>query len=123
MPIKYTIDKKNKVIVETWSETITIEEFKQTKEKEFSDPDFNPNFQILSDLRRNNQKIDETIIIGIAEFLRLHPEKINNRKSAIIANNPQTVAGSIIFNTNIEDLTLNTRIFTTIEAALEWLNN
>ena len=122
MPIKYAIDKKNKLICETWSEFVTIEEFIQLKKQEFSDLEFSPGYNVLTDLRVTKLSFDENLITAIVKYMQVNPDKIKNRKSAIVADNPQLVAGVFIFSDESENLPINIKLFTTIEAAKTWLN-
>ncbi len=121
MPIKYTIDKENKLICETWSEFVTIEEFIQLKKQEFSDPEFNPSYNVLTDLTVTKLSFDENLISEIVKYMQSNPAEIKNRKSAIVADKPQLVAGGFVFSDTSENLPINIKLFTTKEAALSWL--
>ena len=123
MPIKYTINTKRKIIIETWSEFVTIEEFIELKKQEFSDSEFNPNFNVLTDLRITKLGFDEKLISEIIKYMLSNPAKIKNRKSAIVADNPQLVAGSFLYEKKGVDLPVNIKTFTTIEAALNWFKD
>ena len=121
MEITYKIDKEKKLIIETWPEELTLENYKEVKLKEFSDPDFNKDFNILTDLRKVKMQFNEEIIKGIVDFMKIYSEKMQNRKSAIIADSPQLVAPSLFFGQKARNLSVKVSIFSTSEAAIKWI--
>lgn len=50
MPVSYVIDKKNRLVVGTATEVVTLDEILQSRRQMMSDPDFDPNFSQLGDL-------------------------------------------------------------------------
>ena len=121
MPVEYTIDTEKKIVFETWSEHLTIEEYIEAKIELFTDTEFKPDFNFLTDISNNKQDLDENLISGIIKFLKKNITVSEKIKSAIIADNPNSVIKSFIFEDMGADLVLNVRIFSTKEAALNWL--
>jgi len=122
MPIEYIIDTEKKIVFETWSEYTTIEEYVEAKRNVFSDPEFKIGFNFLTDIRNNKQDYDENLISKIIKFLEKNITISEKVKSAVVADDPGSVIKSIIFENMGADLILNIKVFSTIEAALEWLS-
>ena len=122
MKIKYQIDTQKKIIIETWPGEVKIENYIEVKQSQFKDSDFNPDFDVITDLRGLTQKYAEETIQKIADFMAEHSDNMRDRKSAIIADNPHSVASAYVFKEKCKTLPVRISIFTTIDAALEWLN-
>lgn len=122
MKIDYEIDIHNKIIIETWPKKISFEDYQQLKQSEFNHPDFDPNFNIIHDLRLLNMGLNEMIIDKIIKFISNNPKEMSSRKSALLTNNPDQVVNSIEFANKAEKLPINFKIFSTPEAALKWFS-
>ena len=121
MKIKYQIDTQKKIISETWPGEVSIEDYIEVKQNQFKDPDFNPDFHVITDLRNNKQRFNEDIIMGIKDIMKSQSKYIRNRKSAIIANKPQAVASSIFLQLKSHDVPVEIKVFSTIESTYAWL--
>ncbi len=121
MEITYKIDKEKKLIIETWPEELTLDDYINAKLSEFSDPDFNPDFDVITDLRKVNPKFNETLIEGIINFMEGNTDKMKNRKSAIVADSPQLVASSLFFGQKTRNLSVKVSVFSSMNAALKWI--
>ncbi len=121
MEISYVIDKEKKIIIETWPEKLIIEDYYNVKEREFNDPDFDKEYDVITDLRKVSEDFDETLIGAIIEFMKNNSDKMKNRKSAVVADSPQIVASALFFNYNTKDLNVEVSVFSTFEAALKWI--
>ncbi|MCD6556731.1 MAG: hypothetical protein J7K64_05995 [Bacteroidales bacterium] len=121
MKINYKIDKERELIIETWPEKVTVEDFEKVKLSEFSDTDFNSAYNVITDLRKVKMVFDEELIKGIVSFMKLNSDKIKNRKSAIIALSPQLVAGSLFFGQKKQKLSVTVSVFSSINAAYKWI--
>lgn len=122
MKITYKIDTKQKLIIETWPVNIIIEDYYDVKKREFEDPDFSKEFNVITDLRKVNQDFDEEIINGIIDFLKKNSDKMKNRKSAVIADSPQLVASSLFFGQKSKNTTVKVSVFSSMNAAIKWIN-
>ena len=121
MKINYKIDKERELIIETWPEKVTIEDYEKVKLSEFSDTDFNSAYNVITDLRKVKMEFDEDLIKGIVSFMKLNSDKIKNRKSAIIALSPQLVAGSLFFGQKKHNLSVEVSVFSSLNAAYKWI--
>ncbi len=121
MGITYSIDEKNKIITETWSDNITLEEYKNSKLREFSDPKYKPDFDIITDLSKLTTGIDDKVKEGIIDFLKTNTDKIKAKKNAVVANNPQKVASTLFFDNKYINRQISISIFSTVDAAKKWI--
>ncbi len=121
MKINYKIDKERELIIETWPEIITVEDYEHVKLSEFSDADFNSSYDVITDLRKVAMEFDEEIIEGIVNFMKINSNKMKNRKSAIIADSPQVVASSLFFGQKNRNLSVKVSVFSSMNAAYKWI--
>jgi len=86
------------------------------------DKNYNPNFNIIDDIRdvdiilKNNNDVLEFI-----EFAKKNGKFIGSRKSAIITNSPNQVVNSEILNSFNKDLPIEFKTFSTLIAAIDWI--
>lgn len=121
MKITYVIYKEQKLIIETWPEKLTIEDYYDVKKREFEDPDFETEFDIITDMRKTKFDFNEEEIAIVSDFIRKNNHKMRNRKSAIIADSPQVVASALFFGQKLRDTDLKVSVFSTMKAALKWI--
>lgn len=122
MKITYKIDKEQKLIIETWPEKLTIEDYYDVKKREFEDSDFRKEFNVITDLRKVNEGFNEEIIIGIIDFMKKNSDKMKNKKSAVIADSPQLVASALFFGHKYKNTTIKVSVFSSMNAAIKWIN-
>jgi hypothetical protein len=121
MNINYTIDTERKIIFEVWSENVSFNDYRDYKAILFEDPAFNPSFDVICDVRKYTKGINMDALESIIKLFLDHPDKTQKRKSALVTNDPMQVAGSMIFQTKSNVLPIQVLVFSTIEAALDWI--
>jgi hypothetical protein len=121
MKFNYRINTKEGVIIETWPDEFEFKDYKEFKERELIDPDYNSNYNIVSDLRRLKMGFNDKMIELIVDFISQFPGYFIERKSAIITNSPEQVVNSISYIKKIQATPVNVNIFSTPEAALRWV--
>jgi hypothetical protein len=123
---KYFIYKDKKLVVEiiagdTKSE---IDEHINFKKTLAADPDFDPSFNSIIDLRKINIKSMKEIEATIKYYFR-HAKQVPNllakRKCALITITPKQVAATFIYK-SFRELPIEYKIFSTVEASLKWLD-
>ncbi len=122
MKIQYQIDTIKRVITETWPEIVSIEDYKQVKQSEFNDPDFDPDFNVITDMRLLKLELNVIVIDKIINFIDNNSNTMKDRKSAILTNKPNQVVNSFIFRSRAKNLPLNIKVFSTQEGALNWIS-
>lgn len=121
MKNEYRIDTENKIITETWGKKASLDDYLLLKKAELSDPLYNPNFDVINDLREVDIKYNEDALNQIIKFFLDNIDKIGKRKSALITKNPNQVAGTMMFKIKSKSLPINVKVFSTPEAALNWI--
>ncbi len=121
MEIIFKIEIKDRIIYETWPEMLSFDDYCKMKNKQFSHQDFDPEFNVITDLRKVDMKFDESFILNIISFIKENPDFMKHKKSALVADSPQLVASSLFFGQKMRDLTVKVSIFSTLEAAIKWI--
>jgi hypothetical protein len=115
----------NKLIIEKYSGTFLISEYERMKNDEFEHPDFNPDYDVLADLREGYfESIDvapDKTVISVTDFLKSNKVNIGKRRCAFLAINPDQVVSSIFYENFIKGLPIVSKSFSTVLAALDWL--
>jgi hypothetical protein len=121
MNIRYTIDKEKGIVYEVWSKNVSFNDYRTYKSLLFEDPEFDPDFDVICDMRNYTSgfKLDE--VDSIIQLFLENPSKTHKRKSALVTNDPMQVAGSMIFQTKSEVLPIQVLVFSTLEAAIDWV--
>ncbi len=122
MKIQYQIDTTKRVITETWPEIVSFEDYKQVKQSEFNDPDFDPDFNVITDMSLLNLELNVIIIDKIINFIDNNSNTMKDRKSAILTKKPNQVVNSFVFRSGAKNLPLNIKVFSTMEGALNWIS-
>jgi hypothetical protein len=117
------LDPENRLIIEILKGEITLKDLVECQSKMINNPEFSDSYYTLLDIRGavfNFTKFDK---IRFSVFLRDIATNFNlDRKCAIVTNSPEEVVSSIIFQKVMRAVSpLKIKIFSTIEAALEYL--
>ncbi len=97
-------------IGQVWKEFLTIKEFTELK------------YNLFSDYSNSKLQIDLDFATELIKFLQSIESIIKKKKQALIVTDPHSVALSMIFERELsEKVDFNNKIFSTREAALEWL--
>ena len=119
----YYILKEKNLVIEVLRGNFDLSDFVDLKKAESKDPDFDPNFDSILDIRNIENAFTQKIINDLENFLNIiktvqHVTK--KRKAAVIASKPSQVAG-ITWYKLIDDRSIEYKIFSTLNAAKEWL--
>jgi hypothetical protein len=117
----YKIYKDRKLIVEYYSGDINIEDIVILKTALSLEQDFNSGYSIVLDFRECDLLITKEDVLGFISFLKENSIIVGKRKSAYLTTNPNEVVVATIFSTLIKNLPISPKIFTTTEAAVNWL--
>lgn len=99
-------------IEEAWSEFLTIPEFTQLK------------YNLFSDYRNGKFQIPRNELSEIVGFMENIEPTVRGKKQALIVDEPYSVAASILFRNAVnEKVGFDVQIFTTEDAALNWLSS
>ncbi|MBN1597507.1 MAG: hypothetical protein JW894_04395 [Bacteroidales bacterium] len=121
--LKYLIYEEHKLIIEFASGKIDLIDFIELKKSEISDPRYNPNYDFIVDIRNADIEVLNNVEVEISkyvDFAKSTPNLLSNRKSALITNTPLQVVAMTLYK-YFGSLPMRLEIFTTYEAALNWL--
>jgi len=117
---KYFIIKDKSLIVEILSGRFEISDYMKLKNSQIQDPDFDPNFNLIMDIRNIEDIVSHEMIKGYPE--RLKPVQLFTKriKIAVITKTPSQVAGASLYEL-FEDNFFDYKIFSTLEYASYWI--
>ena len=121
MPCRYVIDKEHRLVISTAWDRLTYAEIDALYQRLLSDPDFDPEFDHLSDARSVT-----TVDVSVAEVKRIASQRVfsSSSRRAWIAKEPQAF-GMFRMAAAYKQLSdaRSTQLcaFYSLPAALEWL--
>lgn len=121
--LEYKFDHKRKIIIDTISGIITLNELIEHEKTKFNDPVYNDSYSAVLDIRGSvfDMNTDEKEIFY--KMIKESTAKINmKRKCAIITDKPNEVVNSQLFKIRMGQFSpMNFRIFSSEEAAYLWV--
>ena len=118
---RYEIFPGVKIIVEYLSGNIDWSDYLEMKKQELSDPNYKPNFNVITDIRDvKNDKEDLEGIENYVNFLNGNTSAIGQRKTAILTDSSKQVVHSEILKHMIDNLPMDLKTVSTYHAAFEW---
>jgi len=120
---KYYILKDKNLVIEILRGSFDLSDFVNLKKSESEDPDFDPNFNSILDIRNIENAFSKEIRKDLENYLKLIKtiqRVTKRRKAAVITCKPSQVAG-ITWYKLIDDRGIDYKVFSTLEAAKEWL--
>ena len=121
MQYEYKIDDEDKIIHQTFKGEFSMDNLKSAFMKVTNDPNFNPNYNILTDLR---ECIFNFLPKELESFIPIFKEKLagSKGKSALLLDTPYETAISSLHQDEVKN-TRSIRLFSTFEAAIIWLKS
>ena len=120
MPYNYVIHKEQCVVVSTGSGRVTFAEVEERINEGLTDPDFDPSFNEIVDLRAVT-----TVEMSGSEVRTLANRKVfsSNSKIALVVSSPAVFGMGRLFETYSEmsKVSSQVRVFHDLPSALEWL--
>ncbi|MCF6364699.1 MAG: STAS/SEC14 domain-containing protein [Bacteroidales bacterium] len=122
MKSTYRIYPNEVIIIETLSKNINTDEYTKLKHSEFKDPDFNRNFNLVTDLSSFDKNTDKQFLQNIIEIFKENKGKINREKSAIVVNDKNLLKKIDIKVKQNKKTKYEIKVFTNIEDARKWVS-
>lgn len=120
--IKYKILPELNLIIEYYCGKINLDDIINHKKNEIEDIEYRSNYNFIADLRDSELDIAQPDIFDYVSFVEMNNKITGQRKSAILTDTPNQVALTSLFKLKSEKLPVNNKIFSTLEASMEWLN-
>jgi len=121
--IKYRILPNIKTVVEYYSGEIFVEDLFEIKKEISKQHDYSPNYNLIMDLRDTDLKMDQSDVLKYIEFVKSSSRIKGERNSALLTEKPNEFVVATLFGLINKDLPINTSVFTTLGAAVNWLFN
>jgi len=119
MDYLYRILPEHKLIVETVTGAITVEELAKKTDQLFADPLYDPTYVGIADYRSSVSRMTKVELYAFASLMN-DSNMFGQAKWAIIADDPIVVALSHLFQQRVESAE-NVGIFSTAEAAAQFV--
>ena len=92
------------------------------KKRLIQDENYNPNFNIIDDIRDLNIHFeDKSEIQEFIDFANKQSEFLGSRKSGVVTKSPNQVVNSEILISLNKSLPISFRTFSTLSAAAKWI--
>lgn len=123
MPITCQFKPDESLVVFTHIGMVSDEEFLTRYEACFEDPRFDNSFDLLVDLRETNSSPRGTTVLSrLADYMRQKYENVEREpKAAVLAPELLSFGLARMFEVFSEDVTIDFRVFRTIDEAVDWL--
>jgi hypothetical protein len=119
---KYSILKKEGLIIQFHQNELKLEGIKKLKLDIINDPDFDPDFVFLVDVKNAQIMMTTDELAQYGDFVSAKLKLKGARRLAILTSNPNQVAKSIIYTHNSNLKPLVYEVFSTLNGALKWLD-
>ena len=116
----HSIDKKAGIVFVTLVGEVSVEEIQETVSEITSDTDFCSSMHLLTDLREFRFPSDPSELKRLIDTFRENFGESAGKEALIVESRRET-AMAMLHKKNVAEFR-NVEVFSTIEAALEWLN-
>lgn len=113
--------KETNLIIEKFEGDLNLASLKNLKSREVEDPLYHKDYPILSDIRTSQPQISLDEIKDYQNFIS-KLDVVGERQLAILTESPMQVAIASLFKSHFNKNGQEIEIFSTLEAAMHWLN-
>jgi hypothetical protein len=117
----YKIIPELKLIVEFATGKLDYEIAVELKRSLIGDQDYNENYNFITILHFCEINYTKAEIAKYKSFLTENNKVPGKRRSALLTNTPNNAAFSVIYRQELRNFPMRFEIFTTLKAALNWL--
>ena len=120
--IAYKILPELELIIEYYSGKITVQDIIDHKKKEINNPAYNGDYNFIADIRESILDVSQKDFKDYLDFIEMNNRVAGNRRTSILTDTPNQVAITSMFKMSTNELPINYAIFSTLEAAINWVN-
>jgi hypothetical protein len=120
MPLAYVIDRGQRLVVIT-GEYADDGQWRALLQRIAHDPDHEPGFSFLRDLRSAKHPVDPSTVMRIISVVREFWALLQVRRAAIVTPRDQDTP-ALVAHALAQDEQIPLQAFTSYNAAVEWLN-
>jgi hypothetical protein len=118
---RYSILKEEGLIIQFHQNELKLDGMKKLKLDIINDPDFDPNFVFLIDVKNAQIMMTTDELAQYGNFVSANLKLKGARRLAILTTNSNQVVKSVIYTQNSNLKPLVYEIFSTLDGALNWL--
>ncbi len=118
MAITYRIDKTAKLIRARVFGEISFDDFRTTLREMLEDPDFDPSFGRLWDIREARLILSGDDVRGLAQVVR---KFVGGRRSAVVAQSDLAYGLARMYSALVEEAGIDVQAFRDMDEAMTWL--
>ncbi len=118
---EYKIFPENGILIEYLGGHISWSDYFELKKQELSDPDYNPSYNVITDMR--SIKVYSEDLDGIdnyIQFIKENNQIVGNRKTAMLTDDSKHVVHSEVLKHMLSYFPMELRTVSTYYAAFEW---
>lgn len=118
----YVIFSEYELIVERIDGVLNLENLTKIKADQDADTEFNPAYNLLTDIRSTELCFPKKELEIYIDYLEKHPLTQSGRQFALLTATPMQVAIASLIQSKTRHLPQRMEIFSSLKAALSWLN-
>jgi len=119
--LKYSILPDKSLIIEYYRGNFHVDELIDFKRKVGTDRAYNPNYNVISDIREVDFLFKINEVTKYVKFLSENQKHIGNRKTAMITMTPNQVITSLGFDIRKDKMPILFKVFSTLETACAFI--
>lgn len=121
--VSYKIFPKKRLIVEYLSGSLGWLDIVEMKKKEVAEPDYNPSYNVITDIRNVSISIETLDDVNIyINYLQNNRNSVGKRHTAIITDSTEQVVHSELLRATNNSLPIYLKTVGTYQAAFEWVS-
>lgn len=118
----FKIIPEKKLIIEYFYGKIELKDILELKYRESIEKEYNSNFNVIDDSRDAEFLLDEKEISTYVDHITNNKLINGKRNAAYLTKTPNQVVIATLFDMLKKELPINVRIFSTVEAAINWVD-
>ena len=118
--LQYSILKDLQIILIYFYGIVSIDQFIEHYKTVTQDPDYNAEFNTITDFRDADFSFNRRDIIRFAELVKTSPHTVANRRISLLSDKPKQTALSLLYILNTKDLPFTVNVNSTLTSAVIW---
>ncbi|WP_417611569.1 hypothetical protein [Owenweeksia hongkongensis] len=118
----FLILPSRRLVIESFADKVGLEDYIAFKNEQLAHPDFNPEFDVLSDLRWTEFVFPPEDLNKLADYFKENVKVDIDRKGCLLTFQPMQTAYSMLFERHMTGSVVTWQVCTTEVEALSWLH-
>ena len=120
--LAYKILDDKSLIIESYIGGFNVDELIEFKKKVGNDKNYNPNFNVIHDIRKLEFLLDLEEISKYISLISENKKLLGNRKSVFITETPKQVVTTSVFDLMKKKLPIKVKVCSTFETAFNFID-